>query len=179
MAFLARFTIHRNNQCHISMKALSLVQKVRCTSSMKDIPPKVPLKFIDAVSAKYNLNLNEKEMEEYQSLIPCDTMTETVDTLFTKYKDTIYPEIPMRSMRTYQKPKAGSAENKFGQWIVTTNIPPTNPDGPLKGKTFGIKDNISVAGIPCQNGSEMFEDFIPSIDATVVTRILEAGAVSI
>jgi len=51
----------------------------------------------------------------------------------------------------------------------------TNPSGLLVGKTFCLKDNICVAGIPQVNGTEMVSPWIPESDATVVSRILEAG----
>jgi amidase len=46
----------------------------------------------------------------------------------------------------------------------------------LAGKTVCIKDCIAVAGIPQFFGSDAFPAWIPSTDATVVTRALEAGA---
>ena len=49
-------------------------------------------------------------------------------------------------------------------------------DGPLAGRTVAIKDNIMVAGVPMMNGSETLEGFVPTRDATVVTRLLAAGA---
>ena len=49
------------------------------------------------------------------------------------------------------------------------------PNGKLHGKTIAIKDNICVAGIPMMNGSRILEGYIPDVDATVVTRILDAG----
>jgi amidase len=48
--------------------------------------------------------------------------------------------------------------------------------GPLAGRTVAIKDNVCLAGIPMLNGSEIMEGFIPREDATVVTRLLDAGA---
>ena len=47
--------------------------------------------------------------------------------------------------------------------------------GLLAGKAVAIKDNICVAGVPMMNGSQLLEGYVPEIDATVVTRILEAG----
>jgi len=47
--------------------------------------------------------------------------------------------------------------------------------GLLKGKTVAIKDNVAVAGIPMMNGTMLLEGFVATIDATVVTRILDAG----
>ena len=48
-------------------------------------------------------------------------------------------------------------------------------NGKLHGKTIAMKDNISVAGIPMMNGSQVLEGYIPDIDATVVTRVLDDG----
>jgi len=48
--------------------------------------------------------------------------------------------------------------------------------GPLAGKRVVLKDNISLAGVPMQNGSAVLEGFVPEIDASVVTRLLDAGA---
>lgn len=50
------------------------------------------------------------------------------------------------------------------------------PDGKLHGRTIAIKDNINVAGVPMMNGSATLEGFMPAFDATVVTRVLDAGA---
>ena len=47
--------------------------------------------------------------------------------------------------------------------------------GKLHGKTVAIKDNVCVAGVPLMNGSRILEGFVPDIDATVVSRILDAG----
>jgi len=47
--------------------------------------------------------------------------------------------------------------------------------GKLHGRTVAIKDNINVAGVPMMNGSATLEGFVPSFDATVVTRVLDAG----
>lgn len=51
------------------------------------------------------------------------------------------------------------------------------PTGKLAGKRIGIKDNICVAGVPMTNASRLSEGYIPDIDATVVTRLLDEGAV--
>ena len=48
-------------------------------------------------------------------------------------------------------------------------------EGPLHGKRIGIKDNISIAGVPMTCGSDVV-DFTPQHDATIVSRLLSAGA---
>ena len=49
------------------------------------------------------------------------------------------------------------------------------PEGILKGKKIAIKDNTCVAGVHMCNGSSVMEGYIPDVDATVVSRILDAG----
>ncbi len=48
---------------------------------------------------------------------------------------------------------------------------------PLEGVPVALKDNILVAGERCTAGSRILENYIASYDATVVTRLKEAGAI--
>ncbi len=65
-------------------------------------------------------------------------------------------------------------DNPLNAWYVKTAIKGA-AEGPLAGKTIAIKDNVCVAGVPMMNGTAVLEGYTPDIDATVVTRILEAG----
>lgn len=49
-------------------------------------------------------------------------------------------------------------------------------DGILKGKTIALKDIIPVCGVPMASGSAILQGHTSSFDATVVTRLLDAGA---
>jgi amidase len=45
----------------------------------------------------------------------------------------------------------------------------------LKGKKLALKDNVCLAGVPMMNGASTMEGYVPDVDATVVTRIPDAG----
>jgi amidase len=47
--------------------------------------------------------------------------------------------------------------------------------GLLAGKTVSYKDHIAVAGAPMSFGSSALAGFTPAFDASVVTRVLQAG----
>ncbi len=60
-------------------------------------------------------------------------------------------------------------------WYVKTQIEHA-AQGPLLGKKVAVKDNIAVADVPMQIGADLLEGYKPSADATVITRLLKAGA---
>jgi amidase len=67
------------------------------------------------------------------------------------------------------------SENPLGAWYWRTEIRESD-HGPLAGRTVAVKDNVAVAGVPMANGSAVLEGYVPEVDATVVSRVLEAGA---
>jgi len=70
--------------------------------------------------------------------------------------------------------RPGPEENPYNAWYWKTDIK-AKSGGLLDGKLLAIKDNVCVAGVPLMNGSALLEGFVPDVDATIVTRILEAG----
>ena len=70
--------------------------------------------------------------------------------------------------------RPGPAEDPYNAWYVKGEIRGA-ADGVLAGRTVGIKDAICVAAFPMINGAKALEGYIPDIDATVVTRVLDAG----
>lgn len=70
------------------------------------------------------------------------------------------------------RPQGAESCGNAWYWKATVEGAPT---GKLAGKTIAIKDNINVAGVPMMNGSATLESFVPAFDATVVTRVLDAG----
>jgi len=54
-----------------------------------------------------------------------------------------------------------------------------DPDLPLYGAVFAIKDNILIKGRRCTAGSKILENYTASFDATVIKKIKEKGGVFI
>lgn len=65
-------------------------------------------------------------------------------------------------------------DNPYNAWYHRCEIHGAS-DGPLRGKTVAIKDHACVAGVPMMNGSSTLRGYVPDVDATIVTRILDAG----
>lgn len=80
---------------------------------------------------------------------------------------------PVRYPRgSFHRPQGD--ENKYGAWYVKTSIK-GRPDGKLAGRRVALKDNICLAGVPMMIGADIFEGYVPEVDATIVERMLDAG----
>ncbi|MCH7661753.1 MAG: amidase [Euryarchaeota archaeon] len=66
-------------------------------------------------------------------------------------------------------------ENPHNAWTARCEIR-GDEGGSLDGLTVAVKDNISVAGVGMTCGSHVVEGYVSNVDATLVTRLLEAGA---
>jgi len=119
------------------------------------------------IAERYRLGLDPSDVESFRAVIA--GALESYDAVERMYAERL-PEAPGRA---YQWP--AEADNELGAWYVTSEIK-TAGDGPLAGRRVAIKDNIEVAGLPMMNGSATVEGYVPRRDATVVTRVLDAGA---
>jgi len=70
--------------------------------------------------------------------------------------------------------KPGPGEDPLNAWTWKCDIG-GDQSGPLAGKTVSFKDHIAVAKIPMSFGSFALDGFVPDFDATIVTRVLQAG----
>jgi Asp-tRNA(Asn)/Glu-tRNA(Gln) amidotransferase A subunit family amidase len=81
-------------------------------------------------------------------------------------------DLPAAPDREYWKPDEDEDPN--AAFLSRCDLQHTE-DGLLSGLSVAVKDNIAVAGIPMTCGSPLFEDYIPTADAVVVDRVLDAG----
>jgi amidase len=85
------------------------------------------------------------------------------------------PRPPMVSAAREPGYRPKPEEDPLNAWTWKCRIEGTR-GGVLDGKTVSFKDHIAVAGMPMSFGSFALEGFVPDFDATVVTRVLHAGA---
>ncbi len=114
-----------------------------------------------------NLNLTDEEITAFRERI-ADGLSayETV----REYAGTM-PDSPERSIDTGSRVREG---DPYNAWITRCKI--DGGDGPLDGWDVAVKDNVAVAGVEMTCGSQVMEGYVPAGDATIVTRLLEAGA---
>jgi amidase len=119
------------------------------------------------IVASLHMSMSEREVGEYLDVM--DGTFQAYDRL-AKLPDNLPP---VRYPRTPGY-RPGAAENPLNAWAVKSEVRGA-PYGPLSGKRVVLKDNVCLAGVPMMNGASTLEGYVPDVDATIVTRILDAG----
>lgn len=115
------------------------------------------------------LELTEEELADFQALIPGQFAS------FDLLELMPCPPQPIK----YKERDPGyrpSKEDDPLNVIVRRCSVKGAASGKLAGKRVGLKDNICVAGVPMTCASLVLDGYVPDVDATIVTRLLDAGA---
>jgi len=129
------------------------------------IPP--TLEELSGIAKEYNMHMSLEELQRFAS---------EMEGTFAAYRrigklPEPKPEVKYPRTPGYRPPPE---ENPLNAWYWRCSIKGM-PEGRLAGKKIAVKDNVCVAGVPMMIGSTIMEGFVPDVDATVVTRILDAG----
>lgn len=124
---------------------------------------------IDAAAKRHHIDLSDEEREDFVAVI-AETLAgyERLDEL---------PDYRPEVTYTHRDPgyRPGPSEDPLNAFVTKCEVRGAD-DGPLAGYEVGLKDNVNVAGVEMTLGSKLFEGYVPSTDATIVTRLLDAGA---
>ena len=120
-----------------------------------------------AVAQDLGIAVSDADIASYRAIMETNFAAYDAVAAMPDYLPTVkYPRAPG------YKPEG--EENKYNAWYVKTTVKGA-PTGKLAGKTIVLKDNVCLAGVPMMNGASTLEGYTPDIDATIVTRILDAG----
>lgn len=129
------------------------------------VPP--TLTELEDIAKDCHMNLNQADLMVFQEMIDAALVS------YRRINELEEPKLPVKYARK-RGYRPSPNDNPLNAWYWKCSIR-GKATGKLAGKQIAIKDNICVAGIPMMNGSSLLEGFVPDIDATVVTRILDAG----
>ena len=122
---------------------------------------------LDEIATELGFTFAEADLAaHHEALAPAFEAYNRLDRMPDELPPVTYPRLPGR--------RPAPEENRYGAWYVKTEIEGAG-GGPLKGKRVALKDNICLAGVPMMNGASTMEGYVPDVDATVATRILDAG----
>lgn len=117
----------------------------------------------------FGMNLSDADLAEYSDIMePYIQAYDRLDATPDNLPAVRYPRSPGTV--------PSQSDNPLNAWYLKTNVVGA-ADGPLRGKRIALKDTICLAGVGMMNGSPIMEGYTPEIDATIVTRMLDAGAI--
>jgi amidase len=120
-----------------------------------------------AVAEDLGMSMSDADLASYLAILQPNFAAYDAVNAMPDYLPTVkYPRTPG------YRPEG--EENKYNAWYVKTTVKGA-PTGKLAGKKVVLKDNVCLAGVPMMNGASTLEGYTPDIDATIVTRILDAG----
>src|SRR5207244_1546210 len=132
-----------------------------------DMPTKPTIEQLREIAHMYAMHMSDADLESFRGLMSASFES------YRRIDQLTEPALPVRYARTGgYRPTA--EENPLNAWYQQCSIKGA-ASGPLVGKRIAIKDNVCVAGVPMMNGSLVLEGYVPEFDATIVTRILDAG----
>lgn len=123
---------------------------------------------IREIAEEHHMSLSDDELADFAAII--EGMVEGYERI-DELPDP-KPEVKYHTRDPGYKP--GPDEDPLNAFVTKCEVPGAD-DGPLAGYEIGLKDSINVAGIEMTLGSKLFEGYVPSTDATIVTRLLDAG----
>ena len=121
-------------------------------------------------AAEHELDIPDAELETYRALM--EPSLEVYRAL--EGADADVDRLPPRHERgAWRLPD--ESENPLNAWSAMVEVRGA-ATGPLAGRTVAIKDNVCLADAPLFNGTRLLEHHVSTSDATVVSRVLDAGA---
>lgn len=116
-----------------------------------------------------HLNLTGEEVSDYQELVA--GVLESYEVVRSRGQ----PETNHSTSRQRDPGHRVRSDDPYNAWITRCEVLGSE-DGQLANWDVAIKDNISVAGVEMTCGSQVMEGYVPNIDATLVSRLLDEGA---
>lgn len=127
---------------------------------------------LSGIANRLGLDVSTADMEYYRTVVE-ESLAE-----LERVRDLDAPSL-RPSQRQYETDRSAyrpaEGENPHNAWITRCDVA-ADVSGPLHGTTVGLKDSIALAGVEMTCGSSLLEGYVPESDATVVSRLLAAGA---
>ncbi|PSQ11339.1 Asp-tRNA(Asn)/Glu-tRNA(Gln) amidotransferase GatCAB subunit A [Halobacteriales archaeon QS_5_70_15] len=139
---------------------------------MIELPPNVQRptpEEIRGIAREHHMELSDAEVEDFAAVIE-ETMP-----AYERLDELPDPRPGVRYTDRDPGYRPPAAENPLNAFVTKCRVEGAD-DGPLAGVEVGLKDNVSLAGIEMTLGSKLFEGYVPTTDATIATRLLDAGA---
>lgn len=135
--------------------------------------PKLSPEEVATLSFKSGLKIKDNHVDDFARLL--GALDQSVKEVLSDEDYYPKPDLNKYTRNDIHIPENAEQSDKGG-WATKCTAKSVSPTSDLlKGKTVALKDNVALAGVRCTNGTGAL-DWTPEIDATIATRMMDAGA---
>src|ERR1700730_8580229 len=113
---------------------------------------------IKRMAERFGFQFSDTELTEMHEYLRAG-----VEASYSRVDQLIDPKLVVQYPRSIGK-RPEAKDNKYGAWNWQGTIKGSDV-GILKGKTIVVKDNICVAGMPLNNGTDLLNGYVSDVDA--------------
>ena len=110
---------------------------------------------LEWIADTLHMQLTDEELDVFEAAIGPSLES------FRRLDELPDEQLPVKYPRADHGHRPVGDENPSNGWAWKCSIPGA-AEGPLAGRTVGVKDNVCVAGMPMLNGSPIMEGYVPA-----------------
>lgn len=123
------------------------------------------------LAAGANIKIADEHLDDFGILL--GALAQSVESILAQDDYTPTPDLDKYLRTDVHIP----SDTDSGGWATRCVAKSAQPSSDLlMAKSVALKDNVALAGVRCTNGTEAVKDWMPGLDATIATRIMDAGA---
>lgn len=143
--------------------------------TLGDDAPKLTPDEVNAIASKAGLSIKVGHVDDFARLL--GALDQSVKSVLAEEDYFPRPDLTKYPRTDIHVPEAAKSDK--GGWATKCTAKSSSPLSELlKGRTIALKDNVALAGVRCTNGTAAM-DWTPEFDATIATRIMDAGGLII
>lgn len=121
----------------------------------------VTAEHLQSLAHSIGVSLAKEDVEQWRDLVASTQESMSI----VQALDDYVPVVDLERFPRQNIHRPAQTENPGNAWAWKAQIDGV-ADGPLKGLSFCLKDNIAVKGVPMLIGTEVITNFTPEVDAS-------------
>jgi amidase len=133
---------------------------------------------IQETAAHFGITVPSSDVDAYCVLISAlDACVAQIDALEDYVPHLDLQRFPRVNIHTPTPTENAADHNAWAYKVHIKSSFPADLAGCLAGLAVAVKDNVNIAQVPTLLGTDAMKPYVPTYDATIVSRLLMAGAI--
>lgn len=127
----------------------------------------ITLEKVVAVTSSLGVEIPTADLEDWHSLLASNQDSIDIVESLPDY----LPHVDLKRFPRKHVHRPEPIDNEGNAWAWKVRIDGAE-EGPLKGMTMALKDNITVKDVPMLFGTDLFTNYVPDVDASMLISLI-------